>query len=224
MIKLEFINKSYMLADQEMPILRDINLTILRGSYTAITGPSGSGKSSLMNIIGCLDRPSSGKYYFDARDITALTDNELTDVRNFRIGFVFQQFNLLSRLSALENVMLPMVYAGYPRPERRQRAEAMLDKLGLGDRMGNRPNQLSGGQQQRVAIARALVNQPDLLLADEPTGALDSSTGAAVMELLADLHTAGLTILMVTHDQVLARCSERIIAVQDGKVVSDYVL
>jgi putative ABC transport system ATP-binding protein len=221
MIHLESINKSYKLADQEMPILRDINLTILRGSYTAITGPSGSGKSTLMNIIGCLDRPSSGKYYFDARDITALTDNELTDVRNFRIGFVFQQFNLLSRLSALENVMLPMVYAGYPRPERRHRAEAMLYKLGLADRMDNRPTQLSGGQQQRVAIARALINQPDLLLADEPTGALDSSTGAAVMDMLADLNAAGLTILLVTHDQVLARCSERIIGVQDGRVVAD---
>jgi len=217
MIQLEGINKSYAMGEGLVPILKNINLTILRGEYTAIMGTSGSGKSTLMNIIGCLERPSTGHYYFDARDVTTLSDDELTDVRNFRIGFVFQQFNLLSRLTALENVMLPMVYAGYPRPERRQRAEAMLVQVGLADRLANRPNQLSGGQQQRVAIARALVNQPDVLLADEPTGALDSRTGAAVIELISGLHADGLTIVLVTHDATVAQNSGRIIRIQDGR-------
>ncbi len=220
MIQLVGINKTYAMGEMLVPILRDIDLTILRGEYTAIMGASGSGKSSLMNIIGCLERPSSGKYYFDARDITTLSDNELTDIRNFRIGFVFQQFNLLTRLTALENVMLPMVYAGYSRSERRRRAEAMLVQVGLGDRLANRPSQLSGGQQQRVAIARALVNQPDLLLADEPTGALDSHTGAAVMDQLTALHDEGLTIVLVTHDAQVAGRAGRIVRLQDGRVVA----
>ena len=217
MIQLQGINKSYAMGEGLVPILKNINLTILRGEYTAIMGTSGSGKSTLMNIIGCLERPSTGHYYFDARDVTTLSDDELTDVRNFRIGFVFQQFNLLSRLTALENVMLPMVYSGYPRTERRQRAEAMLVQVGLADRLANRPNQLSGGQQQRVAIARALVNQPDVLLADEPTGALDSRTGAAVIELISGLHANGLTIVLVTHDAMVAQNSGRIIRIQDGR-------
>lgn len=220
MIQLEGINKSYAMGEALVPILKDIDLTILRGEYTAIMGASGSGKSTLMNIVGCLERPSTGHYYFDAREVTTLSDDELTDVRNFRIGFVFQQFNLLSRLTALENVMLPMVYAGYPRPERRQRAEAMLVQVGLADRLANRPNQLSGGQQQRVAIARALVNQPDLLLADEPTGALDSHTGSAVMDQLNDLHGGGLTIVLVTHDAQVAGRAGRTVRIQDGRIVA----
>ena len=219
MIQLVGINKSYAMGEALVPILMNIDLTIMRGEYIAIMGASGSGKSTLMNIIGCLEHPSSGKYYFDARDVTTLSDDELTDIRNFRIGFVFQQFNLLSRLTALENVMLPMVYAGYSRPERRQRAEATLVKVGLGDRLANRPNQLSGGQQQRVAIARALVNQPDLLLADEPTGALDSRTGAALMDQLTTLHDGGLTIVLVTHDAQVAGRTERIVRLQDGRLV-----
>jgi putative ABC transport system ATP-binding protein len=220
MIQLEGINKTYAMGEVLVPILKDIDFTILRGEYTAIMGASGSGKSTLMNIVGCLERPSSGHYYFDAREVTTLTDDELTDVRNFRIGFVFQQFNLLSRLTALENVMLPMVYAGYPRPERRQRAEAMLVQVGLADRLANRPNQLSGGQQQRVAIARALVNQPDLLLADEPTGALDSRTGSAVMDQLNELHEGGLTIVLVTHDAQVAGRTGRIVRLQDGRIAA----
>ena len=219
MIQLEGINKSYAMGEVQVPILKDIYLTILRGDYTAIMGASGSGKSTLMNIIGCLERPSFGHYFFDAREVTTLSDDELTDVRNFRIGFVFQQFNLLSRLTALENVMLPMVYAGYSRPQRHQRAVAMLEQVGLADRMANLPSQLSGGQQQRVAIARALVNQPDLLLADEPTGALDSRTGTAVMDQLSALHEGGLTIVLVTHDPQVASRAGHIVHIQDGRIV-----
>ncbi|WP_216907698.1 ABC transporter ATP-binding protein [Synechococcus sp. CCY 0621] len=221
MLQLRRITKSYRMGEMAVEILHGIDLTILRGDYTAIVGSSGSGKSTLMNILGCLEQPSSGQYYFDARDITLLSDNERTDIRNFEIGFVFQQFNLLPRLTALQNVMLPMVYAGYGRQERRQRAAAMLEQVGLADRMTNRPNQLSGGQQQRVAIARALVNQPELLLADEPTGALDSRTGAEVIELMSGLHADGLTIVLVTHDPSVAKNSGRIIRIQDGQISSD---
>lgn len=221
MLQLRRITKSYRMGEMAVEILHGIDLTILRGDYTAIVGSSGSGKSTLMNILGCLEQPSSGQYYFDARDITLLSDNERTDIRNFEIGFVFQQFNLLPRLTALQNVMLPMVYAGYGRQERRQRAAAMLEQVGLADRMTNRPNQLSGGQQQRVAIARALVNQPELLLADEPTGALDSRTSAEVIELMSGLHADGLTIVLVTHDPSVAKNSGRIIRIQDGQISSD---
>ncbi len=221
MLQLRRIEKSYPLGEVSVPILRGIDLTILRGEYTAIVGSSGSGKSTLMNILGCLEQPSSGHYYFDAREITSLSDDERTDLRNFRIGFVFQQFNLLPRLTALQNVMLPMVYAGYAPAERRERAAAMLDQMGLADRMGNRPSQLSGGQQQRVAIARALVNQPDVLLADEPTGALDSRTGEDVIELLGALQARGLTIVLVTHDPVVARGCGRIVRIQDGQLTED---
>ncbi len=221
MLQLRRISKTYRLGEVAVPILRDIDLTILRGEYTAIVGSSGSGKSTLMNILGCLEQPSSGHYYFDARDITELSDDERTDIRNFRIGFVFQQFNLLPRLTALQNVMLPMVYAGYKREEQRDRAAAMLEQMGLADRMANRPNQLSGGQQQRVAIARALVNQPELLLADEPTGALDSRTGEEVIELIASLHARGLTIVLVTHDPAVAQGSGRIVRIQDGRITAD---
>jgi putative ABC transport system ATP-binding protein len=219
MLQLEKIGKAVRLGEGMVPILRDINLTILRGDYTAIMGASGSGKSTLMNILGCLEPASEGNYYFDGRDVTALTDDERTDLRNFRIGFVFQQFNLLSRLSALENVMLPMVYAGYTRQERREQSRRMLEAVGLADRLHHLPSQLSGGQQQRVAIARALVNQPELLLADEPTGALDSRTGREVMDLLATLHGQGITIVLVTHDASVAERTQRIVRIEDGRIL-----
>ncbi len=221
MLQLRSISKAYRLGEEELTILHDINLTVLRGDYTAIVGTSGSGKSTLMNILGCLEQPSTGEYYFDARAISKLSDNDRTDLRNLQIGFVFQQFNLLPRLSALQNVMLPMAYAGYSPLERRERAETLLERVGLADRLANRPNQLSGGQQQRVAIARALVNQPQVLLADEPTGALDSRTGGEVIELISGLHAGGLTIVLVTHDASVAQNSERIIQIQDGRITAD---
>ncbi|MFN9057549.1 MAG: ABC transporter ATP-binding protein [Cyanobacteriota bacterium] len=220
MLHLEHIGKLYHLGELAVPILRDINLTILRGEYTAIMGASGSGKSTLMNILGCLEPPSEGRYFFDGRDVTVLSDDERTDLRNFRIGFVFQQFNLLSRLSALDNVMLPMVYAGYSRRERRERARWMLERVGLAERLDHLPSQLSGGQQQRVAIARALVNQPELVLADEPTGALDSRTGRDVMDLIGELHQEGITIVLVTHDAAVAERSQRIIRIEDGRILA----
>lgn len=221
MLQLQGISKAYHMGEEELTILHDISLTVLRGEYTAIVGTSGSGKSTLMNILGCLEQPSTGEYYFDARAISKLSDNDRTDLRNLQIGFVFQQFNLLPRLSALQNVMLPMVYAGYSPLERRERAETLLERVGLADRLANRPNQLSGGQQQRVAIARALVNQPQVLLADEPTGALDSRTGGEVIELISGLHAGGLTIVLVTHDASVAQNSERIIQIQDGRITAD---
>ena len=221
MLRMEQIGKTYRLGDVVVPVLRGIDLTILRGDYVAIMGASGSGKSTLMNILGCLEQPSEGNYYFDARDITKIPDDERTDLRNFRIGFVFQQFNLLSRLTALQNVMLPMVYAGYPKSERLRRAQQLLVDVGLADRMANLPSQLSGGQQQRVAIARALVNQPDLVLADEPTGALDSRTGEEVMDLVSALHQSGITIVLVTHDGSVAARTQRIIRLQDGRIIAD---
>ncbi|WP_411871112.1 ABC transporter ATP-binding protein [Vulcanococcus limneticus] len=221
MLQLRAITKSHQLGEVAVPILHGIELTILRGEFTAIVGSSGSGKSTLMTILGCLEQPTSGRYYYDACDVTALDDDARTRLRNRQIGFVFQQFNLLSRLSALENVMLPMVYAGIPRPQRRERAEALLLRVGLADRMANRPSQLSGGQQQRVAIARALVNGPELLLADEPTGALDTHTGQEVLELLAALHDQGLTVVLVTHDLSVARASHRLVRIQDGRITED---
>ncbi|KEF43031.1 MAG: macrolide ABC transporter ATP-binding protein [Cyanobium sp. CACIAM 14] len=221
MLQLEKIRKTYRMGEVDVPILHGIDLTVLRGDYIAIMGASGSGKSTLMNILGCLEQPSEGRYYFDARDVTTLSDNERTDLRNFQIGFIFQQFNLLPRLTALDNVMLPMVYAGYPRHERLERARQMLADVGLAERMANLPSQLSGGQQQRVAIARALVNQPELLLADEPTGALDSRTGREVMDLITGLHAQGLTIVLVTHDAQVARRTRRIVRIQDGRITAD---
>ncbi|MCU0516509.1 MAG: ABC transporter ATP-binding protein [Oscillatoria sp. Prado101] len=219
-IWMEEITKNYRLGEMEVPVLKGINLNIEEGEYIAIMGVSGSGKSTLMNIIGCLDRPTSGHYILDGRNLTALSDDELAYIRNQQIGFVFQQFNLLPRSTALENVMLPMVYAGIPKSERRRRAEEALTRVGLAERLLNRPSQLSGGQQQRVAIARALVNRPALVLADEPTGALDTQTSEEVMDLMSDLNRQGITIVIVTHEPDIAAQTRRTIHVKDGLVIA----
>ncbi|MEL6856689.1 MAG: ABC transporter ATP-binding protein [Cyanobacteria bacterium J06607_13] len=220
MIEMREITKVYQLGDVAVPVLKGIDLMIEASEYVSIMGASGSGKSTLMNIIGCLDRPTEGRYCLEGRNLTTLGRDELAYIRNQKIGFVFQQFNLLPRSTAVENVMLPMVYAGVPKGERRDRAEFALTKVGLSDRMGNRPSQLSGGQQQRVAIARALVNEPALLLADEPTGALDSQTSKEVMALFDELNRQNITIVVITHETEVAEQAKRQIRIQDGLVVS----
>jgi putative ABC transport system ATP-binding protein len=219
MISLSDITKTYHLGTIDVPVLKHVDLSIAEGEYVAIMGASGSGKSTLMNIIGCLDRPSSGHYLLAGTDLTTLSDDELADIRNQYIGFVFQQFNLLPKLTALANVMLPMIYADVSRSQRIKQATEALAQVGLSDRLQNRPNQLSGGQQQRVAIARALVNNPALVLADEPTGALDSTTSQEIMELLTELNQQGTTIALVTHDANVAAKTKRTIQMLDGLIV-----
>ncbi|MCA6299489.1 MAG: ABC transporter ATP-binding protein [Phenylobacterium sp.] len=221
MIQIEDLTKTYVMGDETVTALDGVSLTIGRGESIAIIGPSGSGKSTLMNILGGLDRPSRGRYRFEGDEVARFSDDQLADFRNRRIGFVFQSFQLLPRLSALQNVALPMVYAGATPRARRERAAELLERVGLGSRMGHRPNQLSGGQQQRVAIARSLANQPDLLLADEPTGALDSATGIEVLGLFQKLNAEGLTVVLVTHDRGVADAARRRIAFRDGRVTED---
>ena len=221
MIQIEDLTKTYVMGDETVTALDSVSLTIGRGESIAIIGPSGSGKSTLMNILGGLDRPSQGRYRFEGDEVARFSDDQLADFRNRRIGFVFQSFQLLPRLSALQNVALPMVYAGATPRARRERAAELLERVGLGSRMGHRPNQLSGGQQQRVAIARSLANHPDLLLADEPTGALDSATGIEVLGLFQKLNAEGLTVVLVTHDRGVADAARRRIAFRDGRVTED---
>ena len=224
MIHAEDLTKVYKMGDNEVRALDGASFTIDKGEMIAIMGPSGSGKSTLMSIIGCLDVPSSGSYSLDGEAVETLNETKLADVRGRKIGFVFQQFNLLARTSALENVMLPLTYAGYSGKEREDRARKALERVGLGERTHHAPNELSGGQQQRVAIARAIVNEPNILLADEPTGALDSKTGVEIMDLFQRLHKEnGQTVILVTHDSYVARHTERIIKISDGKIVSDEV-
>ncbi|MEM5005071.1 ABC transporter ATP-binding protein [Priestia megaterium] len=220
MIELVNIHKSYHLGKEEVPILKDINLKIYDGEFVAIMGPSGSGKSTLMNIIGCLGRSSSGSYLLNEQEISTYSDEQLAKVRNIHIGFVFQQFQLLPRLTAVENVELPMVYAGVTRKERRARAEAALEKVGLSERMKHLPSELSGGQKQRVAIARSIVNNPTLILADEPTGALDTKTSADIMEQFSQLNADGTTVVVITHEPEVAEYTSRTVIVRDGKVLS----
>ncbi|MBD2120057.1 ABC transporter ATP-binding protein [Trichocoleus sp. FACHB-262] len=223
MIRLEDIAKTYGSGETEVRALADVDLVIEKGEYCSIMGASGSGKSTMMNMIGCLDRPTSGSYYLDGVDVARLGDAELAHIRNRKIGFVFQQFHLLQQLSALENVMLPMVYANVPNDERRDRAVEALKRVGLGNRMNNRPNQLSGGQQQRVAIARAIVNRPVLLLADEPTGALDTRTTKEVMDIFTELNASDITIVIVTHEPDVARLTKRIVWFRDGQVLHSHL-
>ncbi|NEQ26516.1 MAG: ABC transporter ATP-binding protein [Microcoleus sp. SIO2G3] len=222
-IQLEHISKIYGEGNTEVRALSDVNLIVEAGEYCAIMGPSGSGKSTAMNVIGCLDRPTEGQYYLDGEDVAQLQDDQLAHIRNRKIGFVFQQFHLLPQLSALENVMLPMVYAGIPTQERRDRAAEALTRVGLANRLNNRPTQLSGGQQQRVAIARAIVNRPVVLLADEPTGALDSHTTKEVMNIFAELNQSGITVVMVTHEAEVARLTTRVVWFRDGQVMHSHL-
>lgn len=222
-VHLENISKFYHMGDVEVKALEDVTLAVNKGEYCAIMGPSGSGKSTAMNVIGCLDRPTSGRYHLDGIDVAEMPSKELAHIRNQKIGFVFQQFHLLSQLTAWENVMLPMVYAGVNSGERRDRAAEALKRVGLGDRMQNKPNQLSGGQQQRVAIARAIVNEPVLLLADEPTGALDTKTTQEVLNIFTELNASGMTVVMVTHEPEVASQTQRIVWFRDGKVLHSHL-
>jgi putative ABC transport system ATP-binding protein len=216
---LDHIDKVYGEGDALVHALSDVCLTVNRGDYLAVMGTSGSGKSTAMNILGCLDRPTRGRYWLNGVEVANLDDDELADIRNTQLGFVFQQFHLLPQFTALENVMLPMVYAGVPPPERRQRASDVLRRVGLGHRLDNRPNQLSGGQQQRVAIARAIINHPSILLADEPTGALDSQTTTEVLNLFDELNQEGITILLVTHEDEVGARAQRVVHFRDGRIV-----
>jgi len=221
LIKIRDIRRDFPLGNEIVYVLKGIDLDIDKGEYVAFMGPSGSGKSTLMNLLGCLDTPTSGTYVLNGRDVSKMSDDELADVRNTEIGFVFQTFNLLPRTTALDNVALPMVYAGSPKSARHKRAEEVLTDVGLADRMDHKPNQLSGGQRQRVAVGRALVNKPSIILADEPTGNLDSKTSVEIMALFDEIHAAGNTVILVTHEEEIAEHAHRVIRLRDGIVESD---
>lgn len=223
MLKLEHIEKAYQQGKNTIPVLHDITFHVAHGEFVAIMGPSGSGKSTLMNLIGLLDTPASGSYFFDGTEVSRCSENMLSQIRNEKIGFVFQNFNLLPRQSALENAALPLLYAGVKPKVRRERAREALEKVGLSDRVSFLPTQLSGGQKQRVAIARAMINHPKLLLADEPTGALDTASGEQVMELFHELHKTGVTIIMITHELEIAQHAERILTIRDGRLGEEQV-
>ncbi|MEY4703551.1 MAG: hypothetical protein RIR96_1448 [Bacteroidota bacterium] len=222
-IHLENITKSYFLGKQELPVLKGITTDIFKNEYVALMGPSGSGKSTLMNILGCLDSPSGGQYVLNGKDVSRMEDDELARVRNIEIGFVFQQFNLLPRLTAAENVALPLVYGGVSKKERMERAVEVLKKVRLEDRMTHKPNELSGGQCQRVAIARALINNPSIILADEPTGNLDSKTSHEIMEILGKIHQDGNTVVLVTHEEDISSFAHRVIRLKDGMIETDKI-
>ena len=221
LIDVKNLKKIYQLGDIEVPALRGVDLQIMKNEYVSIMGPSGSGKSTLMNIIGCLDVPSEGSYVLNGHDVSKMSDDELAEIRNRQIGFVFQTFNLLPRADALHNVELPLIYSGISRSRRKKMAEDALARVGLGDRIHHKPNELSGGQRQRVAIARALINNPAIILADEPTGNLDSSTGEEIMEIFSQLQSAGNTIILITHEEYIAGHSHRVIRLWDGQIQSD---
>jgi putative ABC transport system ATP-binding protein len=221
LIKITDIKRNFVLGNEIVYVLKGINLEINKGEYVALMGPSGSGKSTLMNLLGCLDTPTSGHYVLNGKDVSQMKDDELAGIRNKEIGFVFQTFNLLPRTTALDNVALPMIYAGYSKSERTKRAEEVLTQVNLSDRMDHQPNQLSGGQRQRVAIARALVNKPSIILADEPTGNLDSKTSVEIMKLFGDIHANGNTVILVTHEEDIAAYAHRVIRLRDGLIESD---
>ncbi|MFB9110959.1 ABC transporter ATP-binding protein [Flavobacterium gyeonganense] len=221
LIKITDIKRNFVLGNEIVYVLKGVNLEINKGEYVALMGPSGSGKSTLMNLLGCLDTPTSGRYVLNGKDVSQMRDDELAGIRNKEIGFVFQTFNLLPRTTALDNVALPMIYAGHPKSERVVRATEVLKQVNLADRMDHQPNQLSGGQRQRVAIARALVNKPSIILADEPTGNLDSKTSVEIMKLFGDIHAQGNTVILVTHEEDIAAYAHRVIRLRDGLIESD---
>jgi putative ABC transport system ATP-binding protein len=221
-IELKHIAKTYIMGEEIIHALRDISFSVMKNEYVALMGPSGSGKSTLMNMLGCLDSPTNGSYVLNGTEVAQMTDNDLAEVRNKEIGFVFQTFNLLPRASTLENVALPLVYAGFSKAEREERAAFVLNQVGLGNRMSHKPNELSGGQRQRVAIARALVNNPAIILADEPTGNLDSKTSVEIMGLFEDIHSKGNTVILVTHEEDIALHAHRVVKLKDGLIESDH--
>jgi putative ABC transport system ATP-binding protein len=221
LINITNIKRDFVLGSEIINVLKGIDLQINKGEYVALMGPSGSGKSTLMNLLGCLDTPTSGSYILNGKDVSQMHDDDLAEIRNKEIGFVFQTFNLLPRTTALDNVALPMIYAGYSKADRNKRATEVLTQVGLDDRMDHQPNQLSGGQRQRVAVARALVNRPSIILADEPTGNLDSKTSVEIMKLFGDIHAAGNTVILVTHEEDIAKYAHRIIRLRDGLIESD---
>jgi putative ABC transport system ATP-binding protein len=221
LISIQHLNKTYIMGTEKVEALKDVSIEIAQNEYVALMGPSGSGKSTLMNLLGCLDSPTSGKYWLNGIEVSTMDDGELAEVRNKQIGFVFQTFNLLPRLSALENVALPLVYAGYSKADRLEKARKTLESVGLGDRVMHKPNELSGGQRQRVAVARALVNDPAIILADEPTGNLDTKTSHEIMALFEQIHRAGNTVILVTHEADIAQHAHRIVRLRDGLVETD---